>query len=169
LSVPNQCASDGGVRASLSCANVGSVLVNSCGTAAITTNSVIRIAETQNSGLRRNSPHASDSSERGWSPLRSWSSGAGAVTPPEAGRVSVMADPRVEYAVQHVDDQVGEQRHQHQAHDGADDRGAVLGVDAAEQEAADAVDVEDAFGDDRAAHQVAQVVADEGDHRDQGV
>ena len=33
----------------------------------------------------------------------------------------------------------------------------------------DAGDVEDALGDDRAAHQVAQVDAEEGDHRDQRV
>ena len=46
---------------------------------------------------------------------------------------------------------------------------AVLLADAAEEEAADAVDVEDALGDDGAAHQRADVGADEGDDRDEGV
>ena len=70
---------------------------------------------------------------------------------------SVMADPRVEHAVQQVDEQVDEQVHDDQDGHGADDGHAVAGADARVDVAADALDVEDALGDDRTTEQRAEV------------
>src|SRR5690606_37686001 len=90
-------------------------------------------------------------------------------TPPAAIVGSLIADPRVENGVQQVDEQVGDQEDDHQQHDDTGDDGAFLGQNPVEHETADAVDAEDAFGHDRAAHQAAQVGTQEGDHRDHRV
>ena len=50
-----------------------------------------------------------------------------------------------------------------------DDRGVLAADDRLVERAADAWDVEDALGDDRADHQDAEVDAEEGDDRDQRV
>ena len=50
---------------------------------------------------------------------------------------------------------------------GADHRRAVLLLNAAVEEVANAVDVEDPLGDDGPAHQRADIDADVGDDRDQ--
>src|SRR6478735_9021302 len=81
----------------------------------------------------------------------------------------VIADPRVKPGVQQVNEQVGEAVDQHQHGDNRDHRGAFAGQHGPVEAVADAGHVEDAFSDDRAAHQAAQVRAKEGDDGDQGV
>src|ERR1044072_9723121 len=104
-------------------------------------------AEAMTSRLRRRSSHASCPSERGlWEPA---TAGPGADPRPEAAAAgSLIADPRVEHGVQQVDDEVDEQEHQNQDGHHARGRRALLAVDGLEDQASDAVDVEDALGDD---------------------
>src|SRR5262249_26330647 len=71
--------------------------------------------------------------------------------------------------VEQVDEQVGQQEDDHQDGHEADHRGRVLAQDALVELVSDALDVEDPLGDDGAAHQVADVDAEEGDHGDQAV
>ena len=145
------------------------------------TKNTINAAEIQNIGRWRSSSQASvpertrllalrgGAQRRLWPPAESVVSGTTeAVSRPESV-VSVMGDPRIQEAVEDVDNQVDQQVDEHQAKDGADHRRAVLLVDAAVEEVANAVDVEDPLGDDGPAHQRADVDADEGDDRDQGV
>src|SRR5829696_9317024 len=142
------------------------------------TKNMISAPEIQNIGRRRSSSQASVPSERAFSPL---AEGARVPSGPPVGSVvngtteavsrpesvvSVMGDPRIQEAVEDVDDQVDQQVDQHQADDRPDHRGTVLRPNAAVQEVPDAVDVEDSFGDDGTAHQGSDVDADVGDHRD---
>src|SRR5690348_1675373 len=82
---------------------------------------------------------------------------------------SGIPNPRVQDRVEQVDEQVRDQEDQHQDGDEADDRRRVVAQDALVEVVADAVDVEDPLGDDGAAHERADVRADEGDHGDQRV
>src|SRR5699024_3513039 len=151
------------------------------GKAATKSTSTIRTAETRKTGLRTRLRPASAHIERGAALVSTAStacsgvSSSGATKCSAAGRAERgtgslrIADPRVEHGVEQVHDQVGEQEDDHQQRHHRDDHRALAVVDGAEQQRADAADVEDALGDDRAAHQRTQVRADERDHRDQGV
>src|SRR6476661_1298884 len=134
MSRPNQALALGRTRASLSTAADGSTLVNNDGHAAISRNAMMRAIETQKIGFFLRDRQASDESERA-------SSCPGAAVPVSAPTAmvdaSVMADPRVEHAVQEVDEQVDEQEHQHQHRHRAHDGDAVAVVDAGEQVTAD--------------------------------
>src|SRR4051812_36801338 len=133
---------------------------------AISTISRMITAEMTNAGLRRSWRHASLHRLRGFcgpAPESSMRDSSAASAPPPPTRFgSVIADPRVENGVQQVDDETHQQVHQYQQDDHADDGRALPVLDAAEDEPAQAVDVEHALGDDRAAHQGAQVGAEEG-------
>src|SRR5690349_9488012 len=146
MSRPNHASAFGGTRASLRTAALGSTLVNNDGHAAISTKRAIRPTEIQKIGLLFRERQASDASERGASPASV--PAAPASTEMAMVEASVMADPRVEHAVEQVHDEVGKQEHEHQDGHRADDDDAVTVVDAGEEVAADALDVEDALGDD---------------------
>src|SRR6478609_11959517 len=104
MSRPNHASTPGRSRDLARIALVGSVLVNRLGQMAISTKTVIRLVATQNSGLRRISRQASDARER--SSLESPPSW-GSMRPVSAtAATSVMADPRVEQAVEQVHEQV---------------------------------------------------------------
>src|SRR5688572_8500285 len=133
-------------------------------------NTMISTPEIQNIGRCRSSSQASLPSERAFSPLSGALSGASGspaapivtgttdwVSRAESRLVSVMRDPRIKEAIQDVDDEVDQEVDQHQTDDGADHRRPVLLADAAVQEAADAIDVEDPFGDDGPSHQRADI------------
>src|SRR5438552_645793 len=68
-------------------------------------------------------------------------------TAPSDSYCSGIADPRVEYGVQEVDQQVGHQEHEDEYGHEADDGLGVLAQDALVELVADAVDVEDPLGD----------------------
>src|SRR6478735_5103522 len=85
------------------------------------------------------------------------------------GFCSGIADPRVEYGVQEVDDQVRRQEDEDQDGDEPDDGLGVLAEDPLVELVADSVDVEDALGDDRPSHQGSHVRADEGHDGDERV
>src|SRR6476469_4195147 len=144
MSRPNQVPSPGRARDSCRIASVGSVLVNRLGKVAMSTNTRIMTELIQKSGLRRMARQASPASERGgpastgFSP-RDVASGASVTAD------SVMGDPRVEQAVDEVDDDQHCRRPDH--------RDPVPRADGAEDVAADPGDVEDALGDDRAAEE----------------
>src|SRR3954469_3435038 len=70
---------------------------------------------------------------------------------------SVIADPRVEDGVEHVDDQVEEDEEEHHQGDDPDDDRALLTADRVEDLAPDAGQVEHRLGDDRPAQQRADV------------
>src|ERR1044072_5378451 len=127
MSRPNQAFALGLARASFSTAALGSTLVNNDGQAAISTNATMRITETQKMGFFLSDRQASDVSERGSS-----CPGVGALVSAPTAMVdeSVMADPRVEHAVQQVDEQVDEQEHQYQDGHGPDDGDTVAVADA---------------------------------------
>src|SRR5215207_3916892 len=146
------------------------------------TKNTISAADIQNIGRWRRTSQASVPSVRAFSPLAGALSGPSGpplasmvtgttevVSRAESRVVSVMGDPRIQEAVEDVDDEVDQKVDQHQAESRTHNRCAVLLTDAAVEEVADAVDVEDSFGDDCAAHQRADVNADESDDRDQGV
>src|SRR5687768_11708702 len=179
---PNQASADGASRALERSAVYGSVLVKSWGNTAIRTNTMISTPEIQNIGRCRSSSQASLPSERAFSPLSGVLSGASGspvapivtgttdwVSRAESRLVSVMRDPRIQEAVQDVDDEVDQEEDQHQTDDGAHHRCPVLLADAAVQEAANAIDVEHPLGNDGPAHQRADIDADVGDDRDQGI
>src|SRR5690349_16092322 len=105
MSRPNHALALGRSRASLSTAALGSTFVNSDGHAAISTKTTMSTTETQKIGFFLSERQASEVSER----ASSWP-GVGALVSAPTAMVdaSVMGDPRVEHAVQQVDEQVGE-------------------------------------------------------------
>ena len=80
------------------------MLVNNCGTIAITTKVVMTTAEIQKIGLRRRSRQASPRRDRG---VEASSSGRGSNTTSTL-EFSVMRNPWVQEAVHEVHDEVGE-------------------------------------------------------------
>src|SRR6478672_11692417 len=134
MSRPNHALAFGVSRACLRIARSGGTLVNSDGQMAISTKVAIRSEEIQKIGFFLSCFQASDPSERASScwPGSRWVSAA-------ISRVddSVMADPRVEHAVQEVDEQVHDQEDEHQDGHGAHDTHRVAVADAGEQEATD--------------------------------
>src|SRR6476660_8482424 len=168
MSRPNHALALGRSRACFSTAALGSTLVNSCGTAAITMNSTMSVTDTQKMGLRLSCRQASEARERP-SSAPPPAVGAPASAPTAMVDASVMADPRVEHAVQEIDEQVHDKEDEHQDGHGAHDTHRVAVADAGEQEATDALDVEDALGHDGATEQAAEVGTDEGDDRDERV
>ena len=101
MSRPNHALAFGLSRAFFRMASAGSVWVNSCGTAAITTKIRMSTTETQKIGFFFSWRQASEARERA-PPSVAW---VVPVSAPTAMVVaSVMADPRVEHAVQKVDD-----------------------------------------------------------------
>src|SRR5271170_408671 len=135
-SVPNQCANDDPSRLWSGSAYPGSDPVNNDGNTATTTTHAISPALMMNFGRRRSPCHLSRQK-------------------PTPATVSPIANPGVQRRVQQVHRQVGDEvddyEHRHDRHHG---RGFLTGYGLVEH-AADTVDVEDAFGDDRAAHQRA--------------
>src|SRR6185312_17540311 len=73
------------------------------------------------------------------------------------------ADPWVEPRVEQINDEVGDNKYKHKHADDCHHGGALALEDGLVQQVADAGDIEDAFGDDRAAHQGSQVGTQEGD------
>src|ERR1700704_1058872 len=96
-------------------------------------------------------------------------SASSAASAPTTAWTSAMAHPRIQHAVQDVDEQVdqdeGDERQRGQQHHDP----TFLQFDGLEQELTESGQVEDAFGDDRATEHPGQVEADEGDHRQQRV
>src|ERR1700734_3414352 len=133
-SVPNQCATDGPSRLWSGSAYPGSAPVNNAGSTATTMTHPISTALTMNFGRRRSPRHV---------PRQK----------PTPAAVSAIANPRVQRRVQQVHRQVGDEvddyEHRHDRHHG---RG-FLPRNGLVEHAADTVDVEDAFGHDRTAHQ----------------
>src|SRR5690242_15933955 len=134
----------------------------------MTTRKRITRPEMMKTGLRRRSRQASDHRERGL-PEGPEPSGrpasrvvasltARSIAPPIPVPAiapsgcwgSGIADPGVEDGVQQVDEQVGHQEHQDEDGHEADHGLGVLAQDALVELVADAMDVEDALGDDRA-------------------
>src|SRR5690606_3505104 len=119
-------------------ASNGSIEVNSDGQNDMTSRTAIRTSEMMNIGLRRRSYQASlqrlaglasffflglagGGSPGAWFSFDGRVLGNAGPTRPNCG-VSLIADPRVEHGVQHVDDQVCHDVHQHQdCHDTYDD------------------------------------------------
>src|SRR5512141_1898722 len=126
MSRPNHAEEFGSSRDFESTASVGSVLVNSPGKIAMRAKTVMSVAETQNSGLRRIARQASEARER--SSLTSPPSKL-SVTSSSAMAASVMADPRVEQAVEQVHEQVDEQVDDDEDGHRPDHRSAVAGPD----------------------------------------
>src|SRR6266571_6506483 len=83
--------------------------------------------------------------------------------------LTAIADPRVEDAVQHVHEQVGEDHDDGDEHDEVLDDGIVAPEDRLDQEPRDAGQVEDGLRDDEAADEKRELDADDGDDREQGV
>src|SRR3954471_8654421 len=83
--------------------------------------------------------------------------------------VLAIADPGVEEGVDDVDDQVSEDEDHGDEEDDALHDGIVTIEDGPHQDAADAADGEDGFGDDGAAEQQSQLNADDRDHRNERV
>src|SRR4051812_4658485 len=75
----------------------------------------------------------------------------------------LVADPRVEERVEDVDDHAGQGDAEREEQRRPLDRRQVVPVDGVEGQAADAVDAEHRLGQDRAAHQHADVDAEDGD------
>src|SRR5687767_2290524 len=117
MSRPNQALPLGFSRASWRTAALGSTLVNRDGQAAMSRNRPMRNTETQKIGFFFSERHASEARDR--------ASSVPVVTEVSAetssAAASVMADPRVEHAVQQVDDEVNEQEDEDQDGHGADD------------------------------------------------
>src|SRR5690348_8519893 len=128
LSKPNQCPAAGPFNELARSQLVrGSVLLNSEGNAASNTMTTTMTSAIQNTGLRRRSRQAS------------------------AERLA-MADPWIEQCVQQVHHEIGNEVDQdQQAHHG-DHARSVFQLYALEQQVTDAGNVEDALGDDGAAH-----------------
>src|SRR6202012_5946260 len=137
-SVPNQCAADGLSRLWSGLAYPGSAPVNNDGKTATRTTNVISAALTRNFGRRRSPRQVSRQK-------------------PTPATVSVIADPGVQRRVEQIHRQVGDEvdddQNRHDRHHG---RGFLTG-DGLVEHTADTMDVEDAFGDNRTAHQRAEV------------
>src|SRR5690242_15011864 len=106
MSRPNHALALGLSRAWASTALLGDTFVNSEGQMAISTKSAMRTTENQKTQFFFSDRHASEASER----ASSTSPPSRTATPASATPMvdaSVMADPRVEHAVQEVDEQVG--------------------------------------------------------------
>src|SRR5207244_7385951 len=90
--------------------------------------------------------------------------------PPATGTVmalglTAIADARVEDAVQHVDQQVGEDHHDGDEHHEVLHDRIVPPEDRLHQEPGDAGQVEDGLGDHQAADEEGELDRDDGDHR----
>src|SRR6476659_3717093 len=99
MSRPNHASALGVARASFSTAALGSTLVNREGQIAMSRKMAIRTAENQNTGFFLSWRQASDARER----ASSWWPGTASApvsTATAAVDASVMANPRVEHAVQ---------------------------------------------------------------------
>src|ERR671911_1159536 len=85
------------------------------------------------------------------------------------GRVSAIADPRVQHRVQHVRDEI-EQHHQHAGHHQPGQQDVdVVERDPVDEQRAHALPGEHPLGDDRPPEDRPDVDRDHGDQRDQGV
>src|SRR5680860_21607 len=169
MSMPNQWSALGPCRDRSSWQSRGDWVVNSWGKAAITIRNRISVAEMMKSLLCRSSRQAS-AHRLAWRPLTS----SAPVTAPwvpfwSPVCVSLITNPRVQDGIQQVHDQVGNDEHQHEGGDDPDHHRALLRPDRLEDLLPDAGDVEDSLGHDGATHQCAEVDAEIGDHRDQGV
>src|SRR6185369_2183870 len=80
---------------------------------------------------------------------------------------SRVPDPRVQDRVEQIHDEVRDQEDDDQDADDADHGRPVLLFDRQRQVEPDALHVVDVLGDDRSGHQIAQLDAEEGDHRNQ--
>src|SRR6267142_7115054 len=83
--------------------------------------------------------------------------------------LTAIADPRVEDAVQHVHEEVGQNHDDGDEHDEVLDDGVVAPEDRLDQEPRDAGQVEDGLRDHEAADEKRELDADDGDDREQGV
>src|SRR5687768_3143718 len=83
------------------------------------------------------------------------------------GANSDIADPRIEYGIEQVDDQAHDHVDQHHDRDDGDDGRVLALVDGAEREVANPGHVEDALSDDGPGHQGAEVDAEVGRDRDE--
>src|SRR5699024_9233535 len=142
----------------------------------MSTSTMIRAPAIQNIGLRRRARKASAVSDRvaSWSASPTRTSARLSAPTASSGSVSVvclsvMADPRVEGTVEQVDDEVHHEVDEHEDGHRTDDGDPVPVAEAGEDVATHAVDAEEALGDDRATEQGTEVVAEEGDDRDEGV
>src|SRR5260221_13094411 len=84
-------------------------------------------------------------------------------------RASRIADAWIEPGVKHVDHEVGEHEYGDHQHDQRLGQHVVLVLDRLHQQPADAVQVEDLFGDDEAADQEGELAADHRHHREKRV
>src|SRR4051794_5253338 len=164
-----------GARLSCSWQNRGSTLVNSPGNSEMTTSSRMISADTMNSGRLRRVRQASshrppggvDSSTESVAAMGVSSRSLTKWTCSACSVLSDIADPRVQDGVEQVHEQAGDDVDDHQDGDDRDDRRALAADDGLVERTTDAGDVEDALGDDRSGHQVAEVGAQERRDRDQ--
>src|SRR3984957_1663982 len=141
-SVPNQCATDGPSRLWSGLAYPGSAPVNNAGSTATTTTHPISTALMMNFGRRRSPRHVSRQK-------------------PTPAAVSAIANPGVQRRVQQVHRQVGDEVDEYEHRPERPHGRGFLARDGLVEDVADTVDVEDAFGHDRAAHQRAEVCPQE--------
>src|SRR5687768_15608979 len=76
------------------------------------------------------------------------------------GANSDIADPRIEYGIEQVDDQAHDHVDQHHDRDNGDDSRVLALVDRSEREIAHPGHVEDSLGDDGPRHEAAEVHAE---------
>src|SRR4051794_3618662 len=155
----------------------GSALANSPGKSDTTISNRMISDDTMNSGrLRRvrqasshRPPGAADSSTESVAAMGVSSRSLTKWTCSACSVLSDIADPRVQNGVEQVDEQARDDVDDHQHGDDRDDRRALASDDRLVQGTTDAGHVEDALGDDRSGHQVAEVGAQERRDRDERV
>src|SRR6185437_13002942 len=177
LSVPNQCAPDGGLLLNSSCCASGLYGAIACPKSAQTTQNTMMIAPTMKVGRRSSSRQTA----RGTAVVGAatatvlpagpsgppGSSGADPSTPPASAVISVMAGSDPQPRVERDQQQVRRQRSQHVDH--ADDEyprfqhREVLGLRGLEDQVADALVVEQGLDHDQAADQVSGLGRDDRD------
>src|SRR5215207_8960891 len=162
MSKPNGCPGARPCRLFASSQNLGSTEVNNRGTAAIVKKPSSSREQPTNCGLR--------SSARSSSVLDSVRpSASSCVSAPTTAWTSDIAHPRVQDAVQEVDEQVDQDERDERQGRQQDHDTTLLQLDRLEHELPEPGQVENALGEDRATEHACHVDPDEGDHGQQRV